>query len=57
MLIEDEVRMGKVKYLWLERSSSSFRTKIFVDAIGNLLFLLFVLLTLTLRYNRVIESV
>jgi hypothetical protein len=57
MLIEDQVRMGKVKYLWLGRSSSSLRTKIFVDAIGNLLFLLLVLLTLTLRYNRVIGSV
>jgi len=57
MLTEDEVRMGKVKYLWLGRSNGSFRTEIFVDATGNLLLLLFVLFTLALRYNRVIGSV
>ena len=53
MLIEDEVQMGKVKYLWLGRRSGSLRSEIFIDAIVNLLLLLFVLLTLALRYNRI----
>jgi len=57
MLVEAEVQMGNVKYLWLERRGSCLCIKIFIDAIGNLLLLLFVLFTLALCYNRAIESV
>jgi hypothetical protein len=57
MLIEAEMQMGEVEYLWLGRSSRSFRAKIFVDAIGNFLLLLLVFFTLALCYNKVIASV